>query len=258
MGKIISVILPKGGVGKTTSAVNLAYFFAKKNYRTLIIDLDPTASCSLSLGFNEVNIFGDMFDVFSYVKSIESVIHSTEISNLFCIPQMKLDVIEEARQQKISINESLLQNIISTISGGYDFIFFDCPPYLFGQSDMALIASDSVLIPVRTDEYSMDAIDELLKRIDYLNIKHSKKLAIEGIFITSYEKNTKAAFRIKKKLYELQSWAMLNSSIPKDANMMNVTFSKKPLSLEYPKSRASIAYEELAEEILSRNSIDLV
>ncbi len=71
MGKVISVILPKGGIGKTTSAVNLAYYFAKKNFRTLLIDLDPTASGSLFLGFNEDNIFGDMFDVFSYAKSIE-------------------------------------------------------------------------------------------------------------------------------------------------------------------------------------------
>ena len=90
MGKIISVCLPKGGVGKTTSAVNLAYYFAKIKYKTLIVDLDPTATCSLSLGFNHENIFGDIFDVFSYSKSIEAVIHPTGIENLDCIPQIKL------------------------------------------------------------------------------------------------------------------------------------------------------------------------
>ena len=258
MGKVISVLLPKGGVGKTTSAVNLGYYFAKNNYRTLLIDLDPTASCSFSLGFTEENIFGDMFDVFSYAKSIESVIHSTEISNLYCIPHMKLDAIEEGRQQKLNINESLLRNIITTISGDYKFIIFDCPPYMFGSTNMALIASDSVLIPIRTDEYSLAAVDELLKRIDYINSRYHNNLSIEGIFITSYERNIKASFQIKKKLFELQSWFMLNSSIPKDANMMNVTFRKKPLALEFPKSRAAIAYKELAEEILSRNSIELV
>lgn len=258
MGKIISVVLPKGGVGKTTSAVNLAYYFATKNYKTLLVDLDPTASCSLSLGFNEDNIFGDIFDVFSYAKSIDSVIHPTEISNLFCIPQMKLDASEEVRQQKLNTNDVLLRNVINTISEDYNFIIFDCPPYLFGPTNMALIASDSVLIPIRTDEYSMDAVDELLKRVEYINSMHNKKLSIEGIFITAYERNIKASFKIKKKLFELQSWFMLNSSIPKDANMMDVTFSKKPLGLINPNSRAAIAYKELAEEILIRNNGSLI
>jgi len=254
VGKVISVLLPKGGVGKTTSAVNIAFFFAAKSYKTLLIDLDPTASCSMSLGFTDDNIYGDMFDVFSYVKSVESVIHPTGIKNLYCIPQLKLDAIEEGRQQKLNINQSLLRNIISSISNDFSYIIFDCPPYLFGPTNMALIASDSVLIPVRTDEYSITAIDELLKRVDYISERYNKKLGIEGIFITAYERNIKASFTMKKKLFEIKSWLMLNSSIPKDANMMNVTFNKKPLGLVNPKSKAAIAYKSLAEEILGRNN----
>ena len=253
MGKIISVVLPKGGVGKTTSAVNLAYYFAKKNYKTLIVDLDPTATCSLSLGFNHENIFGDIFDVFSYSKSIDAVIHPTEIDNLDCIPQIKLTAVEEGRQLRLITNEMLLRNVISTISAKYKFILFDCPPYLFGPTNLALIASDSVLIPIRTDEYSLEAVDDLLKRIEYINKRHNQKLRIEGIFITSYEKNIKASFKLKTKLFELNSAVMLNKSIPKDANMMNATFSKKPIGMLKPKSRASLAYEDLAEEIINRS-----
>lgn len=253
MGKIISIVLPKGGVGKTTSAVNLAYYFAKANLKTLIVDLDPTATCSLSLGFTKENIFGDIFDVFSYSKTIEAVIHPTEIKNLDCIPQIKLNAIEEGRQQKLISNEYLLRNIISTISHKYKFILFDCPPYLFGPTNMALIASDSVLAPIRTDEYSLEAIDELINRIEYINHRYNQKLKIEGIFITSYEKNIKASFKIKTRLFELNSLHMLNKSIPKDANMMNVTFAKKPLGLANPQSRAAKAYKELAAEIINRN-----
>lgn len=255
MGKIISVVLPKGGVGKTTSAVNLAYFFAYNNYKTLIIDLDPTASCSLSFGFNHENIFGDIFDVFSFAKNVESVILPTGIDNLDCIPQIKLNAIEEGRQQKLNTNEYLLRNVISTISGDYDFILFDCPPYLFGPTNLALIASDSVLVPIRTDEYSLEAVDELLKRIEYINKGYNQYLKVEGIFITSYERNLKASFKIKTKLFQSNSALMFNKSIPKDANMMTATFSKKPLGLMYPKSRASIAYKELAEEIIMRSKI---
>lgn len=253
MGKIISVVLPKGGVGKTTSAVNLAYNFAKKKYKTLIVDLDPTATCSLSLGFNHDNIFGDIFDVFSYSKSIDAVIHPTEIDYLDCIPQIKLNSVEEGRQLRLITNELLLRNVINTIAPNYKFIIFDCPPYLFGPTNLALIASDSVLIPIRTDEYSLEAVDDLLKRIEYINKRHNQKLRVEGIFITSYEKNIKASFKLKTKLFELNSSVMLNKSIPKDANMMNATFSKKPVGMLKPNSRASLAYEDLAEEIINRS-----
>lgn len=257
MGKIISIVLPKGGVGKTTSAVNIAYNFARKNFKTLLVDLDPTASCSMSLGFDNQNIYGDIFDVFSFSKSIESVIHSTEIDNLFCIPQMKLNAVEEGRQTKLVSNVYLLRNIIDTISGNYNFIIFDCPPYLFGPTNLALIASDSVLIPIRTDEYSLEAIDDLLERINYISTRYNQNLAIEGIFLTSYEKNIKASFKIKTKLYEKYSDLLLSKSIPKDANMLNVTFNKKPLSKINPKSRAAIAYKELTDEILMRNENSL-
>ena len=253
MGKIISVALPKGGVGKTTSAVNLGYFFAKKRYKTLIIDLDPIATCSLSLGFDQENIFGDIFDVFSYSKRIEDIIHPTEVKYLDCIPQIKLNPVEEGRQSKLITNQYLLRNIIRTISHKYKFILLDCPPYLFGPTNLALVASDSVLIPIKTDEYSLDAVDELLKRISYLNRSSNPNLKIEGIFITSYEKNIKAAFKIKTKLFQVKSPIMLNKSIPKDANMMNVTFAKKPLALLYPNSKAAKAYEEMAVEIITRN-----
>ncbi|NNJ52617.1 MAG: ParA family protein [Ignavibacteriaceae bacterium] len=253
MSKIISVCLPKGGVGKTTSSVNLAYYFAKFNYKTLIVDLDPTAACSLSLGFNHENIFGDIFDVFSYSKPIEAVIHQTGIDNLDCIPQIKLNTIEEGRQQKLITNELLLRNVISRISQNYKFILFDCPPYLFGPTNLALIASDSILVPIRTDEYSLEAVNDLLNRIEYINRRHNQKLRIEGIFITAYEKRIRASFNFKRKLFEMNSPILLNKSIPKDANMMNVTFSKKPLGLVNPKSRAAVAYKELAEEIISRS-----
>jgi len=254
MGKIISILLPKGGVGKTTSAVNLAVNFARNNLKTLLIDLDPTATCSLTLGFNETNIYGDIFDVFSYNKSLNSVIHPTEITNLDCIPLLKLSSIEEKRQIRLMSNEYLLRNILKSIKNDYKFILLDCPPYLFGTTNLALIASDSVLIPIKTDEYSLEAIDELFRRIEYVNNLYNKKLNIEGIFITAYERNIKASFKIKTKLFALNSKFMLNKSIPKDANMLNATFKKQPLCLMYPKSRASKAYKELAEEIITRNS----
>lgn len=255
MGRIISVTLPKGGVGKTTSAVSLAINFANLNHKTILVDLDPTASCSLSMGFNEENIIGDIFDVFSYSKSLESVIHSTEIANLDFIPQMKLNSIEEVRQTRLITNNYLLRNVLEQLRGHYEFIILDCPPYLFGPTSLALVASDSILIPIRTDEYSLDAVMSLLKRVEYVKMMFNSKLQIEGIFITAYENNIKAAFRIKSELYQKFPHLMLKKSIPKDANMLNVSFLKKPLSMVKPKSRAALAYKELAEEIILKSKM---
>lgn len=253
VGKVISILLPKGGVGKTTSAVGISINLAKLNYKTLIVDLDPTATCSSVLGFDEENTLGDIFDVFSYSKNIQTVIQPTEIDNLFCIPQMKLNSIEEGRQVRLLNNNYLLRNVIDSIKADFDFIIFDCPPYLFGTSLLVLIASNSILIPVKTDEFSLDAVRTLGKRIEYIQMMYNNNLQIEGIFLTSYERNIKAAFKIKTELYKRYPNLMMQVSIPKDVNMMNVSFTKKPLSIVYPKSRASLAYKELAEEIVNKS-----
>ncbi|PID59366.1 MAG: hypothetical protein CR986_06375 [Ignavibacteriae bacterium] len=253
MSKIISVILPKGGVGKSTSTVNLGYYFALQNKKTLLIDLDPTATCSYSLGFRNEDIKGDIFDVFSFSKSINSVIVPTKIKNLDCIPHTKLGVIEEGRQLRLLRNEYLLRNFVAQIAHNYNFIIFDCPPYLFGPTNLALHASNSVLIPIKTDGYSLEALDELLQRIEYVKKRGNQKLHVEGIFITSYEKDLKASFKLKTKLFNKNSNLMLTKSIPKDENLLSASFNNTPIAIESPESSAAIAYKELANEILDKN-----
>ncbi|HSP87738.1 MAG TPA: ParA family protein, partial [Ignavibacteriaceae bacterium] len=228
MGKIIAVALPKGGVGKTTTAVNLAFALALKKKQTLLIDLDPAGSCSSSLGFIKGKINGDMFDVFNFSRSLLQVIQKTELEYLSFIPLNNLNYKDEIRLSKLATNQFLLRNVLKGEAHSYDYIIIDCPPYLIGLTTDALIAADSVLIPVMTGKFSMDAVDKILEHMDTIRRNYNHHLAVEGILMSNYEFNVKISFTAKKELYEKYPDYVLRTVIPKNIAVVEATFHNKP------------------------------
>ncbi len=258
MGKTIAIITPKGGEGKTTTAVNLAVAFAQNSKRTLIIDLDPSGQCAPTLGFKQKSIKGDLLDVLCFNKSFKSVIHKTWDKNLDFIPMRQLDYPSEVKLARIVSDELAIKNLLGEEIYSYNYIIFDCPPSLIGTSTNILMVVDSVIIPVRASRYSLNEVVRILKHIQVVKEKYNSKLSIEGILLTMYEVNTRASFYTKKILFKEFPNYLFNIVIPKNVEVQESTFHNKPILIYNPEAKSSLAYKNLAEELLSRNTFSFI
>lgn len=253
MGKIISVCIPKGGVGKTTTAVNLAASLAIAEKRTLLIDADPFGASAIALGFTQNKIKAGISDIFNHSKSINYTIHNTDIKFLNFIPANINSIRLDEKFSKSSENKSILKNSIRTIKQNYDYIIIDCPPTLRGITTNALTSSNSILIPIKCGHLSLEAIDKLIQYTNWIRETSNSELEIEGIVLTMYEKNSKVTEISEKELKLKYKSYLLNTVIPVSNLLNEATFYGKPLILYKINSVGALAYLNLAYEIITKN-----
>jgi len=253
MTKIISVCVPKGGVGKTTTAVNLAASLAVAEKKTLLIDVDPFGASAIALGFTPDKIKASLAEIFAFTHSLKSAIHRTDREFLDFVPSNVYSINMHDKFIKFSENRLILKNALRDVENYYDFIIMDCPPVLKGISTNALVASDSILIPIRSGHFSLEAVDRLFNYFNWIREISNPELTIEGIVLTMYEKDSKVTKISERELKIKYSKYLLNTVIP-NTNLLNEsTFYGKPLCLYKINSEGAIAYLNLASEILQNN-----
>lgn len=252
--KVISVCLPKGGVGKTTTAVNLAASLAVAEKKTLLIDVDSFGASALALGFTPGKIKAGITEVFSFTHSLNYAIHKTELEYLDFVPSNVNSIQRDDRLYKISENRVVLKNALRAVIDHYEYIIIDCPPVIRGIVLNALTASTSVLMPVRCGQFSLEAIAKLFKYIEHVREVANPSLYIEGIVMTMYESNTKITEISERELKLRYNKYLMKSYIPRNHILSESSFYGKPAILYNVNANVSMAYLELAYEIINKNA----
>jgi chromosome partitioning protein len=252
---ILAIAIPKGGVGKTTTAVNLAASLAVLEKRVLLIDTDPFGACSMALGFTQEKIFGGLYEVFNFMHSLPKVIHRTDIAFLDFVPINTRNNQMEERILRLAENRTLLKNILRPVLPHYDYVIIDTPPFLRGLTANALACADSVLIPIRSGHFSLEGIDKLFKYFEWIREAANKTLQVEGILQTMYEPHTKVTEITERELQLRFRKYMLKTIIPKNTHLIESAFYGKPAILFNAASKGTLAYLDLARELLERHQM---
>ncbi len=253
MGKIISIVNQKGGVGKTTTTVNLGASLAYYGKKVLIIDYDQQANATIGLGINREDILFDITDFFTHIGFLRKAIIKTKVKNLDLIASsIKLANIEESLYM-IPDKELLLKRKLDIIKNEYDFILIDCPPSLGLIVDNALYASDSVLIPVECGFFAYDALSQMVNKID--KIQKTKDIQIEGILLTKLDNRNTLGYDIIEKVKFLFPEKIFKTIITRSSHLQEAPIHGQSVLDFSFNSRGSKEYRLLALEILTNNKM---
>ena len=259
MGKVISLVNQKGGVGKTTTSINLSSSLGHLDKKVLLIDLDSQSNTTTGLGIERAKIKRSTYDVIMGACDIKDAIIKTPFKNLSVIPSVidlagaEIELMQISAQDRDFIMTEQLKKQIEKIKDRYDYILIDCPPALGILTLNALSASNSVLIPIQCEFYSLDGVNLLLKTILKVQKGVNPNLEIEGVLLTMLDGRTLLGLEVVEDVRKFFNEKVFSTIIPRLVKLVEAPSHGKPI-IEYdPKSKGALAYLNLAKEVIERN-----
>ena len=253
MGKVISIANQKGGVGKTTTTVNLGTILAKKGKKVLLIDTDPQGNATSGLGVTK-EVENSTYDILVGDVEFTSIIQESTVKNLKVCPSNISLAGAEVELVSMMSREQRLKNKLDLIKDKFDYILIDCPPSLGLITLNAFTASDSVLIPVQCEYFALEGLGQLLNTVNLVKKHLNKNLEIEGALLTMYDARTNLSNQVVKEVKKYFEDKVYKTVIPRNVRLSEAPSYGMPITIYDPRSKGAKAYEKFAKELLKNNS----
>ncbi|MEW6600259.1 MAG: AAA family ATPase [Nitrospirota bacterium] len=254
MGKVTAVANQKGGVGKTTTSINVSASLASAGKRVLLVDTDPQGNSTSGLGIDKDNLKGSIYDLYTEAKTIEEVIQNTGMEHLKIISS-NIDLIgAELELFGKDSRETILKRALEPVKNDYDYIFIDCPPSLSLLTLNALVAADSLLVPMQCEYYALEGISMLLRTFNLIKDSFNPDLEIEGILLTMFDGRNTLANQVSEELRRHFGDKVYRTLIPRNVTLAEAPSHGKPVILYDIRSKGAQSYLDLAKEMMGNET----
>lgn len=253
MSKVIAVANQKGGVGKTTSAVNIAASLGAKGKNTLLVDIDPQGNSTSGVGFDRRSLETTSYDILINGAKGKDAVRQTAFAGLSVIPSSADLAAAEIELADIPAREAVLKNALAPLRAAYDFILIDCPPSLGLITTNALNAADSVLIPVQCEYYALEGLSQLMNSVQAVKRRYNDRLELEGVLLTMYDGRLNLTQQVVKEIKKYFPRKVFSTVIPRTVRLSEAPSYGQPILYYDRSNKGAQAYSALTDEILKKN-----